>query len=55
MYTQDRLSYINIGNEEEIMDIIRDNGATSISEAAEYWYDQKVANVIDMIISRFSK
>ena len=47
-YNSDRLEYLNIWNEEEITEKVRDNDC-NISEACAYWYDEQVRDVVSII------
>lgn len=47
-YNSDRLEYLNIWNEEEIADKVRQYEC-SISEACAYWYDEQVRDAVSII------
>ena len=44
VYTAERLGYINVSNQSEISDVMRDYDAEDIATAAAIWYDDKVKN-----------
>ena len=43
VYTYTQLSYLNVKNEAEISDLIKDEAITSIAQACSIWYSQKVS------------
>lgn len=49
VYTAIRLSYLNIWNEEDISDYMKEYGETSISTACAIWYDKQVENACFII------
>lgn len=40
----DRLAYLNIGNQDEVTEILKENNC-NIEEASAIWYDQKISEV----------
>lgn len=50
VYTNDRLTYLNIHNESEIVDILKDFSCDSISTACAIWYDRQIQNACSVII-----
>jgi len=41
-YTAERLTYLNIWNQDEISDMIKNEGAGDIATACAMWYDRQV-------------
>ena len=44
IYTYDRLQYLNINNQDEITEVLKEY-ETDIQNACAYWYDNQVKNV----------
>lgn len=42
VWTQERLGYLNMWNEEEISEVMKQGIFTSIADACAYWYDKQV-------------
>lgn len=42
VYTADRLAYLNMRNEDEVSQTMREYGMTSIADACAAWYDRQV-------------
>lgn len=49
VYTYDRLQYLNINNEYEIMHALQEYSCRSISEACAVFYDQSVTDTVYML------
>lgn len=49
VYTSERLAYLNINNEYEIMDALQEYYCRSISEACAIFYDQSVTDTVYML------
>jgi len=49
VYTSDRLEYLNIWNEDEISDIMKEYSIDSISTACAVWYDQQAQNAARLL------
>lgn len=49
VYTATRLSYMNIWNENDIADIMKEYGTESISTACAIWYDKQVQSACFII------
>lgn len=49
IYNSDRIALLNVYNEEEIADIIRDFGSATVSEACAVWYDRAVEEAANII------
>ena len=49
VYTAVQLSYLNINNEAEISDLMKDESITSIAQACNAWYIQKVAEACEAL------
>lgn len=47
VYTGVQLSYLSINNEDEISNIMKDEGHTSIAHACSSWYTQKVVQACE--------
>lgn len=45
-YTGERLSYLNVWNQDEISQEFKDNGAEDIATACAMWFDDQVINII---------
>lgn len=52
VYTAEQLSYLNIWNQEEVSDNVKELGC-SISEACAYWYNNEVQNAIGIIVEKY--
>lgn len=48
VYTSTRLSYLNINNQEEISEILKEYGA-DISDACAIWYEHKVSSALELL------
>lgn len=48
-YTAERLSYLNIWNEQEIADQVHELGGVSIADACAVWYDKQVEEAAILI------
>lgn len=51
VYTGIQLSYLNINNESEISDIMKDESIDSIAIACQAWYNSKVLEALEQLIS----
>jgi len=49
IYTEDRLAYLNVFNEEDISDTMREYGIRSIADACAIWYDRQVEQAAILI------
>lgn len=49
VYTSVQLSYLNINNEAEISELMKDEAITSIGQACSIWYSQKVAEACEAL------
>lgn len=49
VYTSTQLSYINIHNEAEISELMKDEAITSIAQACSVWYSRKVAEACEAL------
>lgn len=49
VYTAVQLSYLNIKNEAEISDLMKDEAITSIAQACSIWYSQKVVEACEAL------
>jgi aspartyl-tRNA synthetase len=52
-YNADRLAYMDIHNEAEIVDIIKEYSCEYINEACAIWYDNQVKDAIMIILNRY--
>jgi hypothetical protein len=49
VYTGVQLSYLNVKNEGEISDLIKDESITSIAQACSIWFSQKVQEACEAL------
>lgn len=49
VYTSTQLSYLNIHDEAEISDLMKDEAITSIAQACSVWYSRKVAEACEAL------
>jgi len=53
VYNADRLSYLNIWNDDEVSEIFKNYSCDTISTACATWYDEQVQNAITLIIDNY--
>lgn len=51
VYTGVQLSYLNINNESEISEIMKDESIESIAIACQAWYNSKVVDALNQLIN----
>lgn len=49
VYTADRLAYLNIWNEDEISDMMKEYSISSIAMACAIWYDEQVQSACHLL------
>lgn len=49
IYNMDRIAYINIYNDSEILSIANEYSCNYISQACAYWYEEQVKNTIQKL------
>ena len=55
VWNSDRLSYLNVNNEQEIADKMKELSLDSISTACAVWYDDQVRSVVLSLIDYIKK
>ena len=55
VYTADRLSYLNIHNQDEVSQIMREYSLDDIQTACAVWYDRQVERAIGLLIEWLRK
>jgi len=55
VYNSDRLALLNIWNDIEITDILKEYECSEISTACAVWFDREVQNAVSLIISKYIK
>jgi len=52
VWTFERLSYLNNDNQRDISDILKEYGCEDIATAAAIWYNQQVAEAINLLTEK---
>lgn len=53
VYTSDRLAYLNIWNQDEVTEMLKNYGLDDIATACAVWYDEQVLHAARLIVQEY--